>query len=178
MLSLLLDRRLSCLFAILSLCSCADEEAPSEKDGDVEAAPRGSTASTSSDGGHGEGAGDSAPEAGSAPHSFESLGPIACQTAAPEQRVAAAACRGPAFGCDALAERLAQLPEACAYELNENALEVFFEEGCAVGITQAREDPNVTAEARHCLSEEIAALRAGCFRPVCIRLEHSTLAAL
>jgi hypothetical protein len=141
--------------------------------------PRESTASTTPDGGQTQAAAVTAPEAGSRSRTFESLGLLSCQTAAPSQLLEAPACGSEALGCDAsLAQRVDQLREACSYVLDENWIEIFFDGGCAVGTTEGRVDPNLTTAAKRCLSEAIARLRAGCPRALCIRLERSTLAAL
>ena len=118
-------------------------------------------------------------EDGGQPPVVESSGTLSCQSAAPTQLLTAPTCGDEALACDvALEERLRQLLERCSFTLNENALEFFFDQGCAIGLTLSRADPELTDEARRCVSNGFARMRVGCPKSLCVHVEHSTLAAL
>lgn len=111
--------------------------------------------------------------------SFEPLGPLSCQSSAPSELLTAPACDGEPIACDAsLVRWLEQLLEDCSYSLNESSLELFLQDGCTVGFSAGREDPAITDDARRCVREGLGRARTDCAKPLCIHVEHGTLAAL
>lgn len=91
----------------------------------------------------------------------------------------ASPCDGPMVACDeGVSQVFDDLLRECDFTLNENSLEFFFAEGCAVGIALEREDPLlIHPAAKACVDDRLQHLSLGCPRSACLRVEHSTLFA-
>jgi hypothetical protein len=182
--------RQGCSLVIVVLAGCAAGHDASASNRTVGGGPQSQTGATQDAVGPEAGASDrtiaggsqseaSATEDAARPGAFESVGVLSCQSSAPSEFITAPPCSDEPVACDtSLVHGVEQLLEGCSYTLNENSLEVFVRNGCAVGIVEGRDDRFISDEARQCVRAGLGRMHADCLKAMCIRVESSTLAAL
>jgi hypothetical protein len=178
------------LLLLDALCSCVAGHDARVSDGTVGGGPQSDASAPqdaarpeagASDGTIGDGSQSeaSATQDAAHPEAFEPVGVFSCQSTAPFEFITDPPCSDQPVACDAsLVLEVEQLLEGCSYLLIENSFEVFIRNGCVVGVVEARDDRNISDDARRCVRAGLGRMHTDCLKALCIRVERSTLAAL